>query len=962
VREMLASCNSRVLLKGMIAAALMLVPGWSIAQTAAPDTTVLLNGTWQFAFAPDIATADRLADFYLSNYNTKQFVPIRVPSNWAMQGFEPPHYKPFREEASQGFYLDRFNVPATWQDKRVLLHFGGVWSSAEVWLNGKPLGRHDSGYTSFAYDATAALNVGGDNVLAVRVRQTTHDFRFDTNDDWAMGGIYRDVSLETMPKTRWIDRVDAQTVFDDQFRDADLKVRVMVEDTHTRRDEIKPYELLLTLLGIDGESIQSAKIAIPGHPDTGRDVGITLHVQGPQHWTAETPALYRLRVDLLEGGQVAHTRTLQVGFRQISTANGIFRINGQAVKLRGVDRHDEYPDVGRATTPANWLQDLTLMKAANINFIRTSHYPPASGFLDLCDRMGMYVDDEVPMGYGGDLANDPSYTGAVMLRSYEAVARDIDHPSVILWSIGNENRLTTLHMASIRTVKGLDPTRPVLMPWHAEDWLPPEIDILAPHYNGAAQYDELAGRATRPVVSTEYTHAYGTDGFGGLEERWKALTKHPAGTGGAIWMWADQGLQVTQGKTSTLLLNPDGIDGIVSSFREPQRDYWEAKAVYAQTYPAIEKAAFVPGQADVRIPIQNDFDFTNLSDVKISWHLMEDEHELDHDVMTIAGQPHTQAWLDLRLNKIADIRRGATYYAWFSFARADGSEITRRSVELVPQAADNFPPARVAGALSVHTGKEVVVQAGDATFRFDPKTAQLTSAMSKGKRVLTGAQFTLWRPMNSTEQIIVNAEGGEKDLPDLNRYRTVVREWHVSQTAEEVRVEAVADHIVDPKNRFTVSYRYSVHADGNLAIHYSVQPQVQATWLPFVGLTIQTAPELTHLRWLGLGPLDAYPNENVATILGVWSGTLGSGDATGMKATRWAELTEASGSGLRINGAPYIRVAGPSGIQALSSVAGRPSKRVRAEDPEQRLDTHKDASFEGQFSISFVDKSLAGHP
>ncbi len=927
------------------------------AQAAAPSETVLLNGTWQFALVSTDAAADQMSDFYQSGYDTSKFVPITVPSNWAMDGFEPPHYKPFKDQASQGFYIHRFNVPSSWQDKRVLLHFGGVWDSAEVWLNGKPLGRHDSGYTSFAFDVTPDLNLGAENVLAIRVRQITHDYHFDTNDDWAMGGIYRDVWLETMPKTRWIDRVDVQTVFDDLFRGADLKVRIMIGDSTSRHTEEEPYELDLALLDEEGKVAQSSRITIAAHPGTDRDIGVTLHLQSPQHWTAETPYLYTLRTDLIEAGQVTHARAKAVGFRQISTAGGIFRVNGQAIKLRGVDRHDEYPTVGRATTPANWLQDITLMKAANINFIRTSHYPPADGFLDLCDRMGMYVDDEVPMGYGGDSGNDPSYAGAAMLRAYETVARDVNHPSVILWSIGNENPLTSLHMATIRAVKGMDPTRPVLMPWRADDWLPPEIDILAPHYFTAQQFDELAGRSTRPVISTEYTHAYGTDGFGGLEERWKALTKHPTGIGGAIWMWADQGLQVTQdvpggGKKSVLELNPDGIDGIVGSYREPQRDYWETKAVYAQVYPAIDKVTFVPGQESVRIPIQNDFDFTDLSTVKISWQLMADDQELDHDSISIAGQPHAAAWLNLRLNKLSNIRPGATYYTWFTFDRADGSEITKRTVELTPQLSE--VPAASEEALTVTQGKEVVVKIGDSTYIFDPQSAQLTSAALRGVPVIAGMRPTIWRPMNSTEQIIVDAEGGVKDLPDLNQYHTVVHSWKVTRFAGEVRIEATANHIVDAKDHFDTSYTYVIRSDGELTVHYSVQPQVQARWLPFVGMTLRTAPEINHLRWLGLGPLDAYPNEKAAAILGVWSQDLSNADANGVKATRWAELTQASGAGVRIAGSPYIRLEGGSGLQALSAVAGRPSKRNRAEDPEQRLDVNPHSSFVGEFNLSLL--------
>jgi beta-galactosidase len=938
-----------------------LIPVRSFSQAQEPNPTLSLNGTWQFALAATDAEADELATFYRPNYDAAAFKTIAVPSNWALKGFEPPHYGRFTGDASQGFYIHSFMVPDTWRDKRVLLHFGGAWDSAEVWLNGKPLGRHDSGFTSFAFDVTPELNYGANNVLAVRVRQVTHDYLFDTNDDWSLGGIYRDVFLETMPKSRWIDRVDAQTVFDDQFRDADLKVRIMVGDSRTRNTVAKPYDLLLTLLGEDGKEVQSSTITIEAHPGTDRDTGITMHVQHPLHWTAETPALYTLRVELSEDGQVSHMRTRPIGFRQISTAGGIFRINGQAIKLRGVDRHDEYPDVGRATTPADWLQDIELMKAANINFIRTSHYPPAAGFLDLCDRMGMYVDDEVPMGYGGDEANDPSFASAVMLRSYETVARDLNHPSIILWSIGNEDPLTSLHMASIRTVKGLDSTRPVLMPWRADDWLPPEIDILAPHYFTAAQYDQLAGRSTRPVVTTEYTHAYGTDGFGGLRERWNALTKHPAGTGGAIWMWADQGLKVTRdkpggGTESVLELNPNGIDGIVGSYREPQRDYWETKAVYAQVYPAINKLDFVPGQASARIPIQNDFDFTDLRDIKIGWALMEDDRELDHGTAQIPGQAHATAWLDFSLNAIKKIRFGATYYVWFTFEHANGADITRRTVELVPKVDDLLQGKQDLGTLTVRSGKDVQVSTGHVIYTFDPQTAQLASASLDGAPIVTSTCLTLWRPLNSSEEIIMKRDD-KSPLPDLNFYHTVVRSWQVTRSADEVRIEAHADQIVDQEDHFLASYVYLIHRDGTLAIHYSVQPHVQTPWLPFVGMTIRTVPELNRLQWLGLGPTDAYPNENAAAILGVWSGNLGSEPATGVKATRWAELTSSSGNGLEVRDCPYIRLEGDSGLQALTSVLGRPSKTRRPENPEQRLDTGQGSSFQGEFTISLLRKS-----
>lgn len=538
-----------------------------------------LSGTWQFAFAANQKEADRLERFYTSDFAKSKFKSTPVPSNWALLGYEEPVYRGFKDnQAGEGFYVREFTIPQDWKDKRILLHFGGVWSSAEVWLNGNELGRHDCGYTSFAFDVTNKLKADEPNKLAVRVRQITREYKFDVCDDWTWGGIYRDVTLEAMPAKRWIDDVVVQTTFDHLFQDANLDIRVMISDKHKNTlpgnypSPGEPYKLCFTLTDKEGKEVAQRQMAIPAHVSTDREICLSLPVEAPHQWTAETPYLYSLKVELLEKEAVTHTRMERVGFRQISTDGGVFRINGQAVKLRGVNRHDEHPDVGRATTRKQWLEDLTLMKAANINYLRLSHYTPAEGFIELCDSMGMYVGNEVTLGGAGDLMYDPSFSGAVLQRSYETIVRDINKPSIIYWSIGNEDPLTSLHMVSVKLVKALDPTRPVLLPWRPEEWLPKEVDILAPHYWNPQEYDRLAGHSGRPVISTEYTHAYGNDAFGGLEARWKALTKHPAGAGAAVWMWADQGVKTPVRKKEKdlsedeyLRINTAGWDGIVDS-------------------------------------------------------------------------------------------------------------------------------------------------------------------------------------------------------------------------------------------------------------------------------------------------------------------------------------------------------------------------------------------------------------
>jgi beta-galactosidase len=909
-----------------------------------------LSGTWEFALGSDPAGLERLSHFSETNFQPTGFRPIPVPSNWSLQGFEGILYSRMRQ-AGEGFYLYSFKAPESFKGKRVLLHFDGVWSSAEVWLNSQSLGRHDSGFTGFAFDVSRALKPGAENRLAVRVRQITKDSDFDTNDDWSLGGIYRNVWLESMPAGGFIDHVETATTFDDQFREADLKIRTLVAG-----GQAGPYELRAILAGPDGKEVQRASLAVPAHRGTARDTLMTLHLAEPLHWTAETPNLYRLNVEMVNNGAVAHSRTSRVGFRQVSTAGGVLRINGQVVKIRGVCRHDENPDVGRATRPEQWLEDLKLMKAANINTVRTSHYPPAEGFIELADELGMYIIDEVPMGFGGELGDDPSFMASGLLRAQETIARDRNHPSVIIWSIGNEDPLTAMHMAVIRAVKGADPTRPLLMPWRADAHLPPEIDILAPHYRTPSGYDALAATSTRPVLTTEYTHAFAEEGFGGLEECWRALTRHPSGAGGAIWMWQDQGLYQTRTNANGqqekyMHLVVDGIDGIVGADRKPQRDYWETRAVYAPILIPVDSIAFWPKQASVRVPIRNDFDFTELSTVAVRWSLMAGEKELAKGEGRVNAVPHATGYFVQPIDAIKSVEPGVAHYVHYSFLRPDNSEIVERSVELVANGPAAQAPAGPA-QIRVRQGKTVVVSAGTASYEFDPATATLVSASVGAAKVVTGSKFTIWRPLGQNDTILP-LRIRPADIVDLNKYTTTVKSWKVAESPSGVRIDAEAEHKANDRNSFTVSYTYEIGRDGVLRVRYEVQPKIEFPWLPEIGMEFQTAAGVDNLRWLGLGPLDAYPNEHTAPIFGQYAGRVGSDATKGNKSIRWAELATEQGVGLRVADCSYIRVDGRT-LRVLPSVVGRSEKNRRPEAPEYRLDLTPTSVFQGGFSLSLL--------
>jgi beta-galactosidase len=927
------------------------------AMTMQAQTTLSLNGAWQFRFARDAEASTGMEGFERSGFDTSQFRPLPVPSNWALHGYEEPMYGSL-SKAGEGFYRHEFPAPATFAGKRVLLHFGGVWSSAEVWLNGVWIGRHDSGFTSFAFDITSQLRPGAANLLAVRVRQITRDYLFDVNDDWSLGGIFRDVWLESMPAECYIERVETNTSFDAEYRDADLTARVFVAE---RRGGPRRYAIKLTLTAPNGTLAGEARVAVEGHPKTGRDTAMSLHVPSALHWTAETPNLYRVRAQLEVAGAVTHEREHQVGFRTISTQGGVLRINGQTVKLRGVCRHDEHPDVGIATRREHWLEDLRLMKQGNINAVRTVHYPPNEGFVELCDQLGIYVIEEVPFGNGGDLAEDPSYAGTAMMRAFETVVRDRNHPSIIVWSIGNENPITAVHLAAARYVKGADPTRPVLFPWHPSpgivslppsfpgDWVPPEVDILAPHYPTSTEALAMTARANRPVIATEYAHAWAESRFGDLAAVWRGLTAAPSGAGGMIWMWQDQGLRVN----GHMILVPDGEDGIVRADRTPQRDYWEAKAVYAPVSIPIDKIEWKRGLERLRIPVRNDYDFLDLSAVRIQWRLMADEREMASGEVRSAALPHATDWVEIPAEKIPTVTADSACYLHFVFQRADGSEIAKRSIEILRPAQPEVSHAGV--RVTVRKARTVTITAGSAAYEFDPQSARLVAVVTGGKRVAEDMRLTLWRPLDQWEILTYKRFGTDATkFPDLDQYTTAVREWKVTEDRHGVSISAQAEHSVDAQDSFEAEYHYTVRADdGALDVEYSVRPRIQAPWIPEIGMELRTGGKTDTLRWLGLGPMESSPNMKTATIFGLWSLPVDGESAQGHRSdVRWAEI----GGALRFENCGYLRLAGEGKVRILSAVEGRAAKYRRAERPEDRLDVTPQTTLMGGFRLRVAGK------
>lgn len=927
------------------------------------NAQISLNGDWRFCIAKDEATADSLVaeGFYKPDFDVSKFDIVPVPSCWPILGYEEPVYRGFKDnKASEGLYVTHFTAPKSFGGKDSSIEFGGVWNSAEVWLNGHWLGRHDSGYTTFSMNTAGYLKPDTINVLAVRVRQVYPGYKTDTYDDWTLGGIYRNVTLTGVPKKQWIDRVTATTKFDKDYTDADLHLRIMVGNRMKNtlpgnyQSPGKPYDLQIELEDMNGNIVAAADKTISGHIAGNKETSVILHIPNALKWTAETPNLYNLSITMFMEGKERHWYKQKIGLREISTDGGVFRINGQAVTLRGVNRHDEHPDVGRAVSRKHWIEDLKLMKENNINYVRAAHYQHAKGFIELCDSMGMYVGAEVSLGGAGNLMYQSSFVPSVMTRVFETVLRDLNNPSVIYWSVGNEDPFTSMHLDAVKTVKALDPSRPCLLPWNAAEHLPDEIDILAPHYWTSYEYDSIASRSKRPIITTEYVHAYGTQRFGGLEDCFKAITKHPAGAGGAVWMWADQGIKTPTVRDEKqyggivkdnpyLRISSAGWDGITDSYRNPTRDLLEVKAVYCPVYPSVDTVEINKKGNFCDIPIYNGYDFTSLDQIKIDYSVFADDKLLKNGTTHISAATHSIGILRVDMNDIPEIMPKETVYAVLDFSDKTGHNIGRKYVDIALKKKKQQNHKNKIETIDKGPLKNITV--GNISYCFDSATGHLDNISKSGDIIVGKMQPTIWHALNEGDLIIKNRSFAKGINPASPTYS--VKSFDCKEYDNKVIIKSTVNYTIDSKNSFEADFTYCINNDGSLDVEYDILPEVALSHLPVIGVRVNLNKQSDIDSWLGLGPEESFPNKKAGVVLGVWDAKKFSGT----RAARWLSVKRPNETGIKIytnNG--YIDRNKPtdSNVSILSHVLGR-SEKGRLNDRNYQLPSGK--RYHGSFRI-----------
>ncbi|MFN2285065.1 MAG: glycoside hydrolase family 2 TIM barrel-domain containing protein, partial [Anaerolineae bacterium] len=511
----------------------------------------LLNGDWQFKWAPNPASAPE--DIHVEPFYDDGWDTIPVPSNWQMQGYGvpmytnvqypfPPDYMPEvpKDNNPVGSYRTTFTVPEAWDGKQVFIVFDGVDSAFYLWVNGQLVGYSQDSRLPAEFNLTPYLRPG-ENTLAARVYRWSDGSYLEDQDFWRLSGIYRDVYLFATPAVHIRD-FWAQTELDADYHDAVLKISADIANYGSVN--IDGYTLEVQLFDAANRRITHHESRITNHESS---VTFSLPVINPLKWSAEHPNLYVLLLTLKDpAGNGLEVERCNVGFRKVEIKDGKILVNGAAVYFYGVNRHEHDPDTGHAVSVESMIEDILLMKRFNVNAVRTCHYPDDPRWYDLCDQYGLYLIDETNIethGVWDEPTRDPVWLTAFMERGSRMVKRDKNHPSIVIWSLGNESGHGPNHAAMAKWIHGHDPTRPVFYDSADHE---PYVDIVSKMYPSLERLIELAERPgeTRPFIMCEYAHAMGNSP-GNLKEYWDLIAQYPRVRGGFVWDWVDQGLRRT---------------------------------------------------------------------------------------------------------------------------------------------------------------------------------------------------------------------------------------------------------------------------------------------------------------------------------------------------------------------------------------------------------------------------------
>lgn len=855
-----------------------------------------LNGVWKFMFldAPEYSPEG----FFASEYDTSTMDDITVPGNWQLQGYGKMHYSdlwynfpinpPFvPTENPTGIYKRTFFIEESFRGKQIILRFCGVDSAYHLWVNGQEAGYSKAARNESEFDITDMVKVGQENDVTVRVYQWSDGTYLEDQDMWWESGIFRDVELLGVPK--------------DGIRD--FKVTADLDETYTNgllrveaalRTE-ENVQVTFELMDAQGNTVLTETAG-----NHGEKVCMEAVVENAEHWSAEIPYLYKLLMTVEKDGRVIEVIPQNVGFRNIRMNGDTFLVNGVAIIFKGMNRHDYNPRNGRVVAKKEIEKDIILMKQFNVNAIRTCHYPDSYYLYDLCDEYGMYLIDETDLechGFEltGDykwITDDPTWETAYVSRMTRMIERDKNHPSIIMWSLGNESAFGCNFRRMTEVAHEMDSSRLV----HYEgDFDVESADVYSTMYTWLENPDkpflmkDIIEKSEKPHILCEYCHAMG-NGPGNLKEYQDLFYAHDKLQGGFIWEWFDHGIEsYTEDGEKYYRYGGDFgddpsnkdfcIDGMLMPDRTPSPGLYEYKKVVEPvTTSAVNLEQGI-------IHLISRYDFADLDQFRLVYSIMEDDVMIQGGSMELPSIP-ARSEKEVKIPyDFASVKAkpGAEYYLNLSYQLKEhtayapaGHELAtaqfklpvyKEGIEVVPE-----------GMLKV-TKEHTVLHAEGANFHvdFDLVRGNITSIVRDGMEVMSkGPRLTLWRAPISNDMEIIDQM---KKVHFLHLEHEVVTEVQYQEENNFLRVQV--DTINSTTNsawHFKTRYSYVVCPTGDVLIQVEGTPSgrtdLAPDMFPRIGVTMHLDQSMDQVRYFGMGPGENYADSREAAMMGVYENTV----------------------------------------------------------------------------------------
>jgi beta-galactosidase/beta-glucuronidase len=895
----------------------------------------LLNGKWDFYYA--ISPLNVPDNIESAKFDDVQWNKIDVPGNWQLYGYDNPQYinldYPIPLDPPNvpnmnpvGVYKRSFYISEEWSNRRTHIQFEGVDTAFYLYVNGEEVGYSQGAHLHSEFDITDYIQQG-ENLLVVKVFKWADSTYMEDQDKWRMSGIIRDVSLLSYPNVR-VNDIDINTSFDENYKNGILNIKATIQNQTI--NDVKNAHIRFKLIDALHNEITCSKMHISAIP-TGNMVEykIGILVEEPLKWSAETPNLYSLTYELVNGDeQILDVSAVRVGFRTIKIEKGLFLLNGKPIRLKGVNRHEVHPDLGNCVSIKSMVKDVVLMKQHNINTVRTSHYQNDTRFLELCNIYGLYIIDEAdqenhgmyPLPEEEMINNNPEWKEAFVDRAANMVKRDKNYACVIMWSLGNESFFGENHKHMIKYIKKADTSN---RPIHYEQAGEREgVDVVSKMY---PTFEEIERQGKlddpRPFFLCEYSHANG-NGSGCLKEHWDLIYQYPRLLGGCVWQWVDHGLRKYDGNGNMYFgyggdfgeKNHNGTFNC-GGFVGPDRDIHPDLLEYKKVLEPIKTEILVSDI--IAIKIKNNFTFLSTDFLNVFWEIKMNGQPVDGGRLDVPIlKPDEEVNITVPY-KIPSAKPSDEYFLniYYKLAKPSlwapiGYEITHQQFNIT--GTHSVLPQKLItnnkSKLIIDENKvELIIKSVNFTVAFDKISGIISDFVYAGNHLLNkGPRPNFWRPLTETDRSKNEKTWRKIRLDELTQRVNHISYKKISDECIEVKTSLV---MTAPSSLplFNVEMSYLIYSSGDiiLSTHY-IPLQKGMDHIAKIGLQMELTSGFVDFAWYGNGPHNSYIDKCSSVLIDEYRSAVDEQfydyivpqDQGNKSNCRWAALLNVRGIGL----------------------------------------------------------------